>query len=136
MSAQLQISDRRIGDVAVISLAGWLVPDEADARFAQHIDARVGQGVIRVVVDLHDVSILDSGGIGVLVAKCLALRTRGGDLRLARLTPRTERVLAMTHLLTVFPIFESVDDAVRSFGAATGRTAQAGEDAVHPLRAP
>jgi len=118
MASHLEMTDQLYGDVVVIALTGWLVPDEQDALFTKRIDAFVGQGLTKVVVDLHDVALLDSGGVGVLVAKLLTLRRRGGDLRLARLTARTERVLSLTRLLTVFAIFDTVEDAVRSFGAA------------------
>ncbi|HJR57865.1 MAG TPA: STAS domain-containing protein [Vicinamibacterales bacterium] len=117
MASRLDITESRVGDVAVISLTGRLVPDEEDILLSERIDSLAGQGFTKVVVDLHDVTLVDSGGIGVLAAKFLSLRRRGGDLRLARLTERTERVLSVTHLLTVFEIFESVEQAVRSFGS-------------------
>ena len=115
MASHLEMTDELYGDVVVIALTGWLVPDEQDALFTQRIDALVGQGLTKVVVDLHDVALLDSGGVGVLVAKFLTLRRHGGDLRLARLTARTERVLSMTRLLTVFASFDTVEQAVQSF---------------------
>jgi anti-sigma B factor antagonist len=115
MAPHVAISEERFGDVAVLSVDGWLVADEQDAQFRDRIDALVGDGIIKVVADLHGVTLLDSGGIGVLVAKLLTVRRRGGDLRLARLTARTERVLSITRLLTVFSTFDSPADAVRSF---------------------
>ena len=115
MAPHLVITEQRCGDVAVVSLNGWLVADEQDAQFRDCIDALVRDGITKIVADLHDVTMLDSGGIGVLVAKFLTVRKRGGDLRLARLTARTQRVLSITRLLTVFATFDSPDDAVRSF---------------------
>jgi anti-sigma B factor antagonist len=114
--ASLEIRERRSGDVAIISLVGRLVPDQEDEVFRECIDRLIDRDVHRIVVDLHDVVLLDSGGIGVLVAKLHSLRKRGGDLRLAHLTPRTERLLAITHLLSIFMTFASVDAAVQSFG--------------------
>ena len=117
--ASLIISERRSGAVVIVSLAGRLVPDQEDLLFRDFIDALVERGVTSIVVDLHDVVLLDSGGIGVLVAKLHTLRSRGGDLRLARLTPRTHRLLEITHLLTVFANYSSIQEAVESFSAAT-----------------
>ena len=114
--ASLVISERRSGTVVIVSLAGRLVPDQEDLLFRDCIDALVERGVTSIVVDLHDVVLLDSGGIGVLVAKLHTLRSRGGDLRLARLTARTHRLLEITHLLTVFATYGSVQEAVESFG--------------------
>jgi anti-anti-sigma factor len=115
MASHLDIAEQRFGDVAVVSLTGWIVADEQDVRFRNHIDALVRQGITRIVADLHNVTLLDSGGVGVLVAKFLTLRTRGGDLRLACLSERAHRVLSITRLLSVFATFDSADDAVRSF---------------------
>jgi len=126
MASRLDITERRSGDVVVVSLTGRLVPDEQDVTFRTRIDALVDEGVTKIVVDLHDVTLLDSGGIGVLVAKFLTLRKRGGDLRLARLTNRTHRVLSITRLLTVFATFESVEDAVQSFAPGVRQPAMPG----------
>lgn len=115
--SSLELRERRSGDVVVISPVGRLVPDQEDLIFRERIDALIDQGICKIVVDLHDVVLLDSGGIGVLVAKLHSLRRCGGDLRLAHLTPRTERLLAITHLLSIFQTFATVDDAVGSFGA-------------------
>lgn len=114
--ASLDISERRSGNVVIVSLAGRLVPDQEDLLFRDCIDGLVDRGVTNIVVDLHDVVLLDSGGIGVLVAKLHTLRARGGDLRLARLTSRTHRLLEITHLLSVFASFDSVAEAIDSFG--------------------
>jgi anti-sigma B factor antagonist len=113
--ASLEIRERRSGDVVVVSLAGRLVPDQEDEIFRECIDTLIEAGHYRIVVDLHDVVLLDSGGIGVLIAKLHSVRKRGGDLRLAHLTPRTERLLSITHLLSVFATFPSVEEAVNSF---------------------
>ena len=115
--ASLEIRERRSGDIVIVSPIGRLVPDQGDELFRECIDTLIEGGICRIVVDLHDVVLLDSGGIGVLIAKLHSLRKRGGDLRLAHLTPRTERLLAITHLLSVFLTYSSVDEAVRSFAA-------------------
>lgn len=117
MDSGLQITERRSGDIVVLSVSGRFVADEQDPQFSNRINALAAQGLTRIVVDLQGVTLLDSGGIGVLVSKLLTLRRRGGDLRLARLNARTERVLSITRLLPVFAAFPSVEQAVRSFAA-------------------
>ena len=116
--SSLELRERRSGDVVIISPVGRLVPDQEDVIFRECIEALIEQGICKIVVDLHDVVLLDSGGIGVLVAKLHRVRKRGGDLRLAHLTPRTERLLAITHLLAIFMTFASVDAAVQSFSVS------------------
>jgi anti-sigma B factor antagonist len=117
MAAQLEIAETRAGDVTVLTLSGRLVADEEDIHFAQHVDGLVAAGRILVVVDFHDVTCIDSGGVGTLVAKFLSVRRRGGDMRLVRVTDRTRRVLEITRLLAVFQVFDSAAEAIRSFTA-------------------
>lgn len=118
MAPQLHMSERRVGDVVVVSLSGRLIPDDDDdLLFRAHIDSLVQQGFTKVVIDLQRLHLLDSGGVGVLVAKLLTLRRRGGDLRLSGLTDRTSRVLAITQLDAIFQIFGLAEDAVQSFNA-------------------
>jgi stage II sporulation protein AA (anti-sigma F factor antagonist) len=122
LAPHVVITEQRFRDVVVLSLKGQLIADDQDVQFRNAIDALVREGITKIVADLHDVTLLDSGGVGVLVAKFLTLRKRGGDLRLARLTERTRRVLAITRLLRVFATFDSPADAVHSFAV----------DAPHP----
>ena len=121
MAPHVVITEQRFRDVVVVSLKGQLIADDQDVQFRNSIDALVREGITKIVADLHDVTLLDSGGVGVLVAKFLTLRNRGGDLRLARLTERTRRVLAITRLLRVFATFDSAADAVQSFAADAPR---------------
>ena len=67
---------------------------------------------------LRGVTRLDSAGIGMLVCKYLTALRRGGALKLLHPTLRAEELLHMTRLTTVFEIFKSEDEAIRSFGTA------------------
>jgi len=115
MASALAITERHDGDIATLSLRGRLLGEEEDTLFTTFIDGLLSAGWTRIVLDMHDVSFIDSGGIGILVAKFLSARRQGGDLRLANLSDRTRRVLAITHLLTVFSTFDSIDEAVDSY---------------------
>jgi anti-sigma B factor antagonist len=121
MAAPLEISEARVGSVTVLALTGRLVADEADFLFKEHVDALVADGRVNIVVDLRDVTCIDSGGVGMLVAKLLSARRAGGDVRLAQLTDRTHRVLVITRLLNVFHLFDSRDAAIRSFAVDVPR---------------
>ena len=111
----MQVSERRIGDVTVLALAGRLVLEEGDLPLRQHVDALIAEGRIDLVLNLHDVTYMDSCGIGALVEEYKSLRRRGGNIKLLCPTERCRRVLAVTHLLSIFESFESEDAAVRSF---------------------
>ena len=114
MTRRMKITESRVGDVTILDLYGRLVMDE-DTSCTEHIDLLVREGRIRILLNLRDVTYIDSAGVGALIAKYVSLRRRGGDLRLISLSYRVRRVITIAHLLEVFDTFESEDLAVRSF---------------------
>jgi anti-sigma B factor antagonist len=113
----MTIDERSVGPVTILALSGRLVLDDGDALLRQRVDDLVARGQLKIIADLTALDYVDSAGIGVLIAKYLSVRRKGGDLKLLRLSSRTHHALEITHLLTVFEAFESEEDAVRSFGA-------------------
>lgn len=113
----MTIAERSVGPVTILALSGRLVLDDGDALLRQRVDDLVARGQLKIIADLTALDYVDSAGIGVLIAKYLSVRRKGGDLKLLRLSSRTHHALEITHLLTVFEAFESEEDAVRSFGA-------------------
>jgi anti-sigma B factor antagonist len=114
----LRIVERVVDGIAILDMTGRLVLDEGDATFRDHINVLLARGQTQIVLNLKDVSYIDSAGVGVMVAKFLTVRRAGGDMKLLHLTPRSNRVMTITKLLTVFEAFDSEEDAVRSFKAA------------------
>ena len=113
----MTIEERSVGPVTILALSGRLVLDDGDALLRQRVDDLVTRGQLKIIADLTALDYVDSAGIGVLIAKYLSVRRKGGDLKLLRLSSRTHHALEITHLLTVFEAFETEEDAVRSFGA-------------------
>jgi anti-sigma B factor antagonist len=119
VTAQLHIDERRVGDVTVLKLSGRLELDTGDLALRDHINRLVGEGRNRLVLDMQDVTRLDSAGIGMLVGKYLSVTRGGGTIKLVHLTARTNRLMDITRLITVFETYEDADAAVGSFTAAT-----------------
>ncbi len=115
MSPRITISERRIGDVTILDLRGRLVFDEGDVSYAERIDRLIREERIQIVVNLQDVSYIDSAGVGALVSKYVTLRKRGGNLKLLCPSERVRHVIAIAQLLDVFESFESEELALRSF---------------------
>ena len=113
----LSITERVVGDVTVLQLSGRLVFFEGDAMLRQQVDDLVRQGRLKILLDLGAVTYIDSAGIGMMIAKYLSVRRKGGDLKLLHLTARGLLVMTITRLLTVFEIFDSEEAALRSFAA-------------------
>ena len=111
----MTVVERRVGDVTVLDLKGRLVFDEGDSVLRERVGALAEEGRLNILVNLRDVTYVDSCGIGVLVAKYVSLRRKGGDLRFVNLTPRSRRLLEITKLMGIFRIFDSEPEAIASF---------------------
>lgn len=120
MEARLHIEERSVGGIVVLTLSGQLVADYGARAFTEKVDALIKAGSLNVVVNLYDVSYLDSGGVGALVAKFISLLQRGGAMKLICLSGRACRVLRTAGLLGVVPAFESEAAAIASFAARAG----------------
>jgi anti-sigma B factor antagonist len=110
----LDITVREAGRVTVLSLTGRLSMDEEPA-FRQAVNAQVQADRVFLVLNLAEVSMIDSAGLGTLVAACIKVRRRQGDMKLVRLTPRNDHAMRITRLDAVFESFASEEDAVASF---------------------
>jgi anti-sigma B factor antagonist len=113
--SKLQISRQKRGHVVVLTLSGEMRMSDGDLALGRHMDEVLSAGHRRVVIDLANVSYIDSSGIGRLVAEVKRMRQHGGAMRLAGLTPRSHQLLATLNLKALFEIFDDVDAAVRSF---------------------
>jgi anti-sigma B factor antagonist len=111
----------------ILELSGHLIADEADQLFKEQIAALVVAGWRQVLVDLKDVTYMDSGGVGALVTMYRHVLRRGGQLKLLCPSGRVCKVLEITHLLQVFEVFELEEPAIQSFtrpAIAAGITGQ------------
>ena len=113
--SKLQILERRIGDVTMLVLSGEMLVDDGDLALRQQIHDLLDQGRDKILIDLAAVTHIDSAGVGMMVAKQKTVRDRGGDLKLLHLTSRSQRLLALMKLASVFEAFEDEDAAIESF---------------------
>jgi anti-sigma B factor antagonist len=116
VESKLTITEHDAGDVAVLTMAGQMLLDDGDLAFRKRIHALVDRGRVKVVLEMSGVSYIDSSGIGMIAGKLKTIRERGGDMKLAGLSTRGQRVFGMAKLLLMFEIFDAEAEAVRSFG--------------------
>jgi anti-sigma B factor antagonist len=114
MSVPLQLAERSAGDVVILELHGHLVFDAGDRALRERVRGLAAQGHRSILIDLGDVSYVDSSGIGTLVQLYNELADQGGQLKLLHPSPHSERVLEITRLTSVFEIFEDEAQALRS----------------------
>ena len=111
----MEVTQRFIGDVAIIAVSGKLDMGVAHARCRDMIDDLIGRGCRKLVLDLADVSHLDTTCVAVLVGTHTKLIAKGGGLRLLR-TPRPiHRILSIAGLTDVLVDCETEEQAVESF---------------------
>jgi anti-anti-sigma factor len=116
VGTRMQIVERRIGDVTILQLIGRLELEDGDVALRDAVNRLVEGGRVKLVLDMKEVTRLDSAGIGMLVSKYLTTRRGGGTLKILHPTERTDHLMDITKLTTVFEIFEDEEAAVRSFG--------------------
>jgi anti-sigma B factor antagonist len=112
----MQISERKVGGVTVIDVSGKLAAGDGVGRLKDKVTSLVFQGEKNIVLNVSNLSYVDSSGLGEMVA-CHGTAARGGStLKLANIGKRLEDLLIMTKLLAVFESHQTEDDAVKSFG--------------------
>ena len=98
--------------ICVIRLDGKLDIGIGDVHLCKQLDEAMDRGFTNIVVDMHKVSYADSSGIGELVNTYIKLQNNGVELCLANLHTKLYDLLSLTRLITVLPIFDSVEDAM------------------------
>ena len=117
MTALLHIAEERVGDATLLRLSGRLELDAGDLALRDHINRLVEEGRTRLVLDMKDVTRIDSAGIGMLVGKYLSVTRKGGTIRLLHLTTRATRLMDITRLVTVFETYDDEAAAIQSLTA-------------------
>jgi anti-sigma B factor antagonist len=113
--SKLNIAERQVDDVTVLTLVGEMLVDDGDLAFRRRIHDLVDKGRVKIVVDLAGVTYVDSSGVGMLAAKLKTVREKGGDIKLVHLTSRGQRLLGMLKILTIFETFDDEAAAVKSY---------------------
>ena len=99
----------------VLELSGKITIGEGDVKLRQLVADVLESGSRQIVLDMKNVKYVDSSGIGELVSSYTTITNRGGQMRLCRLNSKIYGLLQLTALVTVFQIYDSIEDAVQSF---------------------
>lgn len=111
----MKITERRIGNITLLELAGRVVFGEGANELRAKLNDLLDEAHLNFLLDLHDVTYIDSFGVGVIAAKYVSVRRKGGELKLLSLSPRSHRVMKISGLLRILQSFESEEAAVASF---------------------
>jgi len=111
----MRFSQSKEGDVLVIVLRGRMSVGEGDAEAGEEIRQAVAAGETKILLDMKGVPVLDSSGVGELVAAYASASRRGGVIKLLGLSPRVGDVLKTTRLVGIFDIYDDRIEALESF---------------------
>jgi anti-sigma B factor antagonist len=104
-----------VGDVSVVDVAGRITLGEGSSALRDALRDLVSKGQNKILLNLGEVSYIDSSGIGELVSGFTSVTNSGGTLKLLNLTKRVQDLLQITKLYTVFDVHDNEAHAVASF---------------------
>jgi anti-sigma B factor antagonist len=108
---------RRVGDVAVVDLNGKITLGENTGILRDELRSLLAQGTKNIVLNMADVSYVDSAGLGELVGAYTTATNQGGSVKLLRPQGKMRDLMQITTLHTIFTSFDDEKAAVSSFGA-------------------
>jgi len=109
---------RQVDSVVVVDISGRITLGEGCTQLRELIRDQLAKGNKRILLNLADVSYIDSSGIGELVSAYTAVSNQGGQLKLLNLTKKVHDLLQITKLYTVFDIHDDEAKAISSFQKA------------------
>lgn len=119
----LKMNTREVKDVIIVDLSGQLTMGEASAAIRDEVRDQIGHGYKKILLNLAEVTYIDSSGLGELIAAFTSVKNRDGELKLVNLTRRVHDLMQITKLYTVFDVYEDEKTAIASFRAEVGSVA-------------
>jgi anti-sigma B factor antagonist len=116
----LKMTNREVDGVAVVALDGRIVLGEESNALREKVKSLMAEGKKKVVLNMDNITFIDSAGLGTLVAAHHSVKTQGASLRLCHLGSKFQEVLQITKLLTVFDVYNTEAEAVSSFSKGAG----------------
>jgi len=111
----VKLTTRKVDDITVIDAVGRITLGEGSSSFRDTVRKLVAAGDKKIILNLADVTYIDSSGIGELVSAFTTVANQSGQLKLLNLTERIKGLLQITKLYTVFEVYDNEATAVRSF---------------------
>jgi len=113
----LKMRTREANGVVIIDLSGQITLGEAGAAIRDEVRDQAGHGSSKILLNLADVTYIDSAGLGELTAAFMSVKNRGGELKLLNLTKRVRDLMQITKLYTVFDVHDDERKAIAAFAS-------------------
>src|ERR1700739_4028532 len=111
----LTVVSREVGSVTVLDLKGKITLGEGSVQVRDAIRGLVGKGQKSILLNLGDVTYIDSSGLGELVAAYTTAKNQGAELKLLNLSKKVHDLLQLTKLYTVFEVYNDESVAIAAF---------------------
>ncbi len=111
----MKASTRQVDGITIVDLSGRITLGEGSVVLRDTIKDLLGKGNKKILLNLGDVSYIDSSGIGELVSAFTSVQRQGGELKLLNLTKKVHDLLQITKLYTVFDVKDDEASAVGAF---------------------
>jgi anti-sigma B factor antagonist len=111
----MTIDTRTVDGVTILDIHGKITIGEGSAEIRNTVRDLLQAGRKKILLNMEDVSYVDSSGIGELVSSYTTVTNQGGELKLLHLTKKLRELLAITKLLTVFSSYDDEGEAVGSY---------------------
>lgn len=122
----LTLTTRLIGDVTVVDVAGRLALGPAPVALRELLEAAMAGGARKILLNLTELSFIDSSGLGELAAGFTNAKHKGSALKIAGVPRRVHELLQMTGLYRVLDIHNDESDALRNWGVSPSEVVRAG----------
>jgi anti-sigma B factor antagonist len=117
---ELKVSKRMSGGIPVVDLNGRLVFGDETKALRNFVKEVIESSDGNIVLNLAELSYVDSGGVGTLVGLYTSARAAGGEMKLACPNPRVHHVLEITRLLSILGVHATEENAIADLRKRAG----------------
>jgi anti-sigma B factor antagonist len=111
----MKASSRQVDGITIVDCSGRITLGEGSVILRDTVRELLSKGQKKILLNLGEVSYIDSSGIGELVSAFTTVRNQGGELKLLNLTKKVHDLLQITKLYTVFDVKDDEAAAVKAF---------------------
>ena len=111
----MKVATRQVDGVTILDLSGRITLGEGSVTLRDAVHDVLAKGSKKILLNLENISYIDSSGIGELVSAFTSVRNQGGELKLLNLTKKVHDLLQITKLYTVFDVKDDEATAIGAF---------------------
>lgn len=117
LHVSMKATTRQVNDITIVDLSGQIKLGEGSSVLRDTVKDLLGKGRKDILLNLGDVTYIDSSGVGELVSAFTSVRNQGGELKLLHLTKKVHDLLQITKLYTVFDVKDDEAAALAAFSS-------------------